>query len=138
MQSLLHSCKPAYNVFTPLWIIRLPRITLHPRTIYVDTTCIVVVLHTYIICGNAIIAVFAGWLPIRFYLPGYQSRVGKIERDIWITEFIGGRDSITFVEYPVRMDGFPVSQIFVCTTISECPTITMKGNVVANKNFWIA
>src|ERR1700726_4269001 len=108
MQSLLHARQPAYDICTPLWIIKLPAITLHPLTMYIDTTCLVVVLQIHIICSDSIIPTFAGWQRVRLYLPGHESGVGKIERDIWISEFIGGSDSITFVEYPIWMVGFPV------------------------------
>src|SRR5947209_1099788 len=127
IQSLLHSRKPAYDICTPLWIIKLPAITLHPLTVYIDTTCLVVVLQIHIICSDSIIPSFTGWLRVSLYLPGHESRVGKVERYIWISEFIGGSDSITFVEYPVRMVGFPVGQIVVRTGVRECSFVTMKG-----------
>src|SRR2546423_3516143 len=38
MQCLLHSRKPAYNICTPLCIIRLPAVTWYPPTIFIDTT----------------------------------------------------------------------------------------------------
>src|SRR5437868_5854133 len=138
MQSLLHSRQPDYDICTPLWIIKLPAITLHPLTMYIDTTSMVEVLQIHIISSDTIIPAFAGWLRVRLYLPGHESRVGKIERHIWISEFIGRSDSITFVEYPVWMVGFPVGQIVVCTVVRECSIVTMKGDIVANIYFWIA
>src|SRR5436305_1792095 len=108
MQSLLHSCQPAYDICTPLWIIKLRAITLHPLTMYIDATCMVDVLQIHIISSDSIKPLFAGWLRVRLYLPVHESGVGKIKRDIWISKFIGGSDSITFVEYPIWMVGFPV------------------------------
>jgi hypothetical protein len=53
------------------------------------------------------------------YLPGFQGRIGKIERHIRVVEFIGRGDAVTLVEYPVWMDGFPVGQIVVCMAVSS-------------------
>ena len=60
--------------------------------------------------------------------------IGKIERHIWVTEFISRSDSVAFVEYPVWMHSFPVGQVFVCLALREPPVVAMKGNIVADKN----
>src|SRR5712691_10674954 len=101
MQSLLHPRKPVYDICTPLWVIILSAVPLHPLAISIVTAGAVLVLQVYIICCDTIVPAFAGQLCIGLDLPGYQGRVGKIEGHIWVAEFISRSDSIAFVEYPI-------------------------------------
>jgi len=48
MQSLLHPCKPVYDVYAPSRIIKLPSVTLHPLAIYVDAAGTEHVLRTHV------------------------------------------------------------------------------------------
>ncbi len=70
MQRLLRPCKPVYDVCAPSWIIKLPGVTLYPLTIYVDAAGPELVLQVQVICCNAIVPAFAGWLGIGLDLPG--------------------------------------------------------------------
>src|SRR5258708_19432565 len=69
MQRLLHSCKPVYDVCAPLWIIKLPSVTLHPLAIHVGATATELVFQFHIITTNPILPPSPASLAIRLNLP---------------------------------------------------------------------
>jgi hypothetical protein len=71
-----------------------------------------------------------GWLGIRVYLPGDDGWIGKIQRDIWVTEFQGWGPAVTLVKDPVRMIGLPVGEVFPRPIARKGSPIAMKGDIV--------
>src|ERR1700674_1475902 len=98
MHRLFHACQPGGDIRAPLGIVGLPCVPLPPLTITIGTTCTKIVLQAYIVCRNAIVTVPAGGLSIGLYLPGYQGRIGKIERYIRAPKLITRRDPAAFGE----------------------------------------
>src|SRR5579884_1126783 len=109
MQSYLHPCYPGENIGTPLRVIALPAIPLHPLPIFVASARADQVLHIEIIGSNGIITLLASWQRIGLHLPGDQVRIGEIKwDDICLVIFIGRSPAITLIKNPVGMGGLPV------------------------------
>src|SRR6266446_2584359 len=138
MYGLLHHFQPVDDIRIPFRIIRLSRIELYPLAIFIDATSAIQVHQVDIIRCEPIIAFSTGRYGIGLDLPGNESRIGEIEGNIWIPKLKGWRNAITFVQYPIGMGCFPVSEVMPCREAGICPPIAMERDIIAQENIRIA